>query len=91
MPLEKGLNSDNLKRLFRKPTLEDMIILIILTLAIVSFLAYNYNLKACTAYIENNCTQYNQQKDAVINPDLNLSMVINQTPLNKITITNGNS
>ena len=65
MEMDKGLNSTNLERLFRKPTLEDMIILIVLAMAIGSFLLYNYDIKACQSYTNNNCTvgQHNQQQE----------------------------
>lgn len=87
MSIEKGLSSDNIKRLFRKPTLEDMIILIVLALAIISFLAYNYDIKACRAYIDNNCTlgQHNQQQ--MISPD---NLIANPNFTAKSNITNLN-
>lgn len=82
--MDKGLSSENIKRLFRKPTLEDMIILIVLTLTIVSFLAYNSETKAMRAYINENCTmgQHNQQVNFNENPMLNISN-LNQTLINE--------
>lgn len=53
--MEKGLNSDNFRRLFRKPTLDDMIILIILALAIGSYFMYTYELNTCREFINENC------------------------------------
>jgi len=71
MMIEKGLTSENVKRLFRKPTLEDLIILIILALAIGSFLVYTYEIKAHKAYINENCPigQHNQQNTEIYLPE----------------------
>lgn len=81
--MEKGLSSKNIKRLFRKPTLEDVIILIVLALAIISFLAYNSEIKACRDYINNNCTmgQHNQQASLGENymPNLNQTTIDEST------------
>lgn len=68
MLIKKGLSGENLKRLFRKPTFEDFIVLFIVLMTIVSFLVYTYEVKAYQAYINENCPigQQNQQADTGI-------------------------
>jgi len=74
--MKKGLNSDNIKRLFRKPTVEDLIMLFIVFLAIGSFLVYTYEVKAYKAYINDNCPlgQYNQQNTEIYLPGDSLEL-----------------
>ena len=68
--IKKGLSSENIKRLFRKPTMEDFIILFIILLTIGSFLIYNYEIKAYKAYINDNCPLglHNQQNVEIYLP-----------------------
>ena len=68
--IKKGLSSENIKRLFRKPTLEDCITLFIILLTISSFLVYTYEIKAYKEYINNNCPigQHNQQNTEIYLP-----------------------
>jgi hypothetical protein len=87
MRIKKGLTSENVKRLFRKPTVDDFIILFIVLLTIVSFLVYTYEIKAYKTYIDENCPlgQHNQQvKQDVYLPPLNTTEGLD----NNINITN---
>lgn len=87
MKMHKGLTSENIKRLFRKPTMEDFITLFILFMAITSFLIYNYEIKTYKAYINDNCPigQHNQQSIYIpedltsINLSTNTSFELNNT------------
>jgi hypothetical protein len=63
MNIKKGLTTENVKRLFRKPTFEDFIILFIVFMTIISFLVYTYELKAYQRYIEENCPIGQQQTE----------------------------
>jgi len=71
MMIKKGLTSENMKRLFRKPTVEDFIMLFIILLTIVSFLVYTYEVKAYKTYINENCPVgiHNQQNNDIYAPD----------------------
>lgn len=68
--IKKGLSSENIKRLFRKPTIEDLITLFIVCLTIVSFLVYTYEVNAYKGYIDDNCplAQHNQQNTEIYLP-----------------------
>jgi len=74
--IRRGLNVENIKRLFRKPSMEDMIILFILFMTITSFLIYAGEIKAYRAYIADNCPfgQNEQIDDEIYIPSTDLSV-----------------
>ena len=74
--IKRGLNAENIKRLFRKPSIEDMIILFILFMTIVSFLIYIGEIKAYQAYIADNCPfgQNEQIDDEIYLPSTDLNV-----------------
>jgi len=71
MMIKKGLTSKNVKRLFRKPTVEDLIMLFIIFLTIISFLVYTYEVKAYKTYINENCPIgiHNQQGSEILSQE----------------------
>ena len=75
MKMHKGLTSENIKRLFRKPTMEDFITLFILIMAISSFLIYHYEVETYKTYINDNCPigQHNQQ--SIYLPEVSLDNI----------------
>lgn len=84
MTIKKGLTSENIKRLFRRPTVEDFIMLFIIFLTIVSFLVYTYEVKAYKIYINENCPIgiHNQQSSEISLPqnlDINKTLFNNES------------
>ena len=88
--VNRGLTKQNLKKLFRKPTLNDSIIFIILVLALVGAFAYRNEInyykniinnpqELCSIYYHNVFYQYD-----------NLTNTTNNSLLNIITINNTN-
>ncbi len=70
-----GFSKKNIKNLFRKPTIEECIVLFIILVAVISFLGYRINIEMYETYIEENCTcsyDYNQDHNQdKINKDIN--------------------
>ncbi len=56
MNVSIGFNKANFRGLFRKPTIEECIMLFIIFMAVGSFLIYRTNIEAYDKYIEENCT-----------------------------------
>ena len=59
--IDVGLNKTNIDKLFKKPTLQEVIILFIIIISIASFLGYRMEINAYKTYMNENCTcdQYN--------------------------------
>ena len=82
----RGLNKQNLKNLFKKPTIEDLMILIMLILIMVVAYAYNNDISRCQETIKNPqelCTAYYQSinkgnfgVDVSISTDENGNLII---------------
>ena len=73
MEVTLGLTKNNMKRLLRRPTLEEGITLFIMILAVGSLFIYNTEMKAIDTYIKENCTctqdffSPNQDSNFIIN------------------------
>jgi len=67
--MKKGLSLDNIKRLFRKPTVEDLIMLFIILLTIISFLMYTNEIAYYKEYIDLNCPLGQQIQDVSISSE----------------------
>jgi hypothetical protein len=94
MKIKKGLSWENVNKLFRKPTLEDFIMLFIILLTIVSFLAYTSEIKAYRRYINENCPLGQQQRDNEIplNPSINASnLIANPDLISQLNMTNSSN
>jgi hypothetical protein len=64
----------NWKNLFRKPTMNEWVILFMLVMGLFSAYAYKIDITACRDYYENNlCTLCENQKEIVTNPFLRIS------------------
>jgi len=70
MEVQLGLSKKNIKKLFKKPTMDQWITLFIMFLAVSSFLIYRYEINATNTYIKENCTctnDYSQGNNFKIN------------------------
>lgn len=75
MAVNVGFSKKNIKNLFRRPTIEECIVLFIILVAVISFLGYRSRIETYETYMEENCTcshDYNQdQNQDKINKDIN--------------------
>jgi hypothetical protein len=63
--VNRGLTKQNIKKLFKKPSIQDLMILIMLILVMFGGWAYNYDLKACQETIKNPAELCNAYYNAV--------------------------